>query len=339
LLALDSNLGDRAAQLNRALQHLSANPSIRVVARSRYHATRASGGPPDQADYLNAAVRCETERGPLELLSILQQVELDLGRVRTERWGPRTIDIDLLLYDGVEIASPALTLPHPRMAFRRFALGPAAEVAADMVHGPTGWSVRQLLERLDTAPPFIAAVGGDCFLRRQAVQRAGAILPCHVIVDPAGGVAEGKANDGMPAGDASWITDWPVKFLRRRAEALAILDQLPSTATAAEHVLTDFACVQSLAEANCCSTEVEREACEAEWRAVPPRRRHPKLLVLVVDDSAGGSEDAGQIRRAVDRELRRLVRRPFQCPVLEWRLAGSVSLSDEIVAACQAMQA
>jgi 2-amino-4-hydroxy-6-hydroxymethyldihydropteridine diphosphokinase len=127
-LGLGSNLGDRLATLQRAVDRL-ARDGARAMRSSRVYET-APVGPP-QPDYLNAVVEVETDLGPEELLARCLVVEAELGRVRGERWGPRTIDVDLLCYDRAEVDRPDLTLPHPRMHERAFVLLPLTELTSD----------------------------------------------------------------------------------------------------------------------------------------------------------------------------------------------------------------
>ncbi len=147
LLSLGSNLGDRSAHLQTALQQISTLPHTHLIAHSAFRDTQPIGGPA-QDHYLNAAATIETSLEPLILLRRLQLIESNLGRVRTERWGPRTIDLDLLLYDQWELNQSELTIPHPRMSFRRFVLEPAVEVAAEMVYPINSWTVQMLAEHL-----------------------------------------------------------------------------------------------------------------------------------------------------------------------------------------------
>jgi len=127
-LSLGSNLGDRTALLQEAVARISVLPSTRVVAVSSLHET-PPWGKTDQPSFLNMAVTIETTLLPEALLDALQQIETALGRQRTEHWGPRTIDIDILLYEGEERDTPDLRLPHPYLTQRRFVLAPLAVIA------------------------------------------------------------------------------------------------------------------------------------------------------------------------------------------------------------------
>jgi 2-amino-4-hydroxy-6-hydroxymethyldihydropteridine diphosphokinase len=126
-VGIGSNLGDREAHLSRAIALLSAEDAIEVSGVSHIRETEPVG-PVEQGPFLNAAVRVETELAPRELLDQLLDIERRMGRVRRERFGPRTIDLDLLLYGDEVVDEPGLTVPHPRLTERRFALEPLSDL-------------------------------------------------------------------------------------------------------------------------------------------------------------------------------------------------------------------
>lgn len=128
-VGLGSNLGDREATLRQALAALGEVPGVRIVAVSSFRETDPVGFL-DQPRFLNGAAAVETELSPQELLAALLEVERGLGRIRGgERYGPRTVDLDLLVYGDLALAEDGLELPHPRLHERRFALEPLAELA------------------------------------------------------------------------------------------------------------------------------------------------------------------------------------------------------------------
>jgi 2-amino-4-hydroxy-6-hydroxymethyldihydropteridine diphosphokinase len=170
LVGLGSNLGDRKAALENAVASLAETPGVVVRKVSSLYDTEPVGGPPGQGRYLNAAAMLETSLDPFELLHVLQSIEADLGRVRLVRWGERTLDLDLLLFDDRIIESPVLSLPHPRFALRRFVLEPLAEVAPEAVDPVSHRTIAELLAALEGGPvpplslvklPFMIAVAAQ----------------------------------------------------------------------------------------------------------------------------------------------------------------------------------
>lgn len=146
---MGSNVGDRSAHLDAAGAALRELPRTRVVAVSGALET-APWGPIAQGAYLNAAAVVETDLSARELLAALQEIERSRGRDRSKesRWGPRTLDLDLVLFGEAVIDEPGLSVPHPRMHEREFVLAPLARVAPDMVHPVLGKSLRELLAAL-----------------------------------------------------------------------------------------------------------------------------------------------------------------------------------------------
>jgi len=155
-LGLGSNLGDRLANLQAAVDALQAEPGLRVAASSRVWETTPVGGPP-QPDYLNAVVRIETDLSARDLLDVARRVESRLGRIRKERWGARTIDVDVLLHDDDQIDEPDLVVPHPRMKERAFVLLPLLELEPDPML-PDGTRLKDVRVETDgvtpSAPPL-----------------------------------------------------------------------------------------------------------------------------------------------------------------------------------------
>ena len=144
-LGLGSNLGDREENIRQALRLVEAG-GVRVARVSSLYETRPVG-PVDQPDFINAAAEVETTLSPEDLLSAARAVEQAMGRERTIRWGPRVIDIDILLYDEMSVNEPGLTIPHPEMTRRWFVLAPLAEIAPDLIL-PGGKTAREAADEL-----------------------------------------------------------------------------------------------------------------------------------------------------------------------------------------------
>jgi 2-amino-4-hydroxy-6-hydroxymethyldihydropteridine diphosphokinase len=152
LIGLGSNKGDREAILKGAIAALEGTPGVVLRKVSTFHETEPVGGPPGQAMFKNAAALLETTLDPFELLDVLQEIEAQFGRERTVHWGERTLDLDLLLFDQRTIDMPALRVPHPRLATRRFVLEPLAEIAPEAVDPITKRTVAEILADLDRRP-------------------------------------------------------------------------------------------------------------------------------------------------------------------------------------------
>jgi 2-amino-4-hydroxy-6-hydroxymethyldihydropteridine diphosphokinase len=183
-IGLGSNLGDRRAQLDAAVEAIGAIVGVELTSVSSYHETRPAGGPAEQPQFLNAAARVETTLEPEALLAELHALERRAGRIRDERWGPRTVDLDLLTYGDRVILRPELTVPHPRMAVRRFVVAPLSEIASDVVEPVTRMSIRQLLNHLDRRPSYVAIDAENDAEREVILRRVVSELEGQEIEDP-----------------------------------------------------------------------------------------------------------------------------------------------------------
>lgn len=151
-IGLGSNLGDRRQHIQGAFESLAVIPRTRLRARSGVYQTEPVG-PAGQREYLNAAAHLETSLEPLELLECLLSIEDAAGRKRGRRWGPRTLDLDLLLYDDRIIRTDQLRVPHPRMHERWFVLKPLCDIDPAVVHPALDKTVGALLAELETNRP------------------------------------------------------------------------------------------------------------------------------------------------------------------------------------------
>jgi 2-amino-4-hydroxy-6-hydroxymethyldihydropteridine diphosphokinase len=144
-IGIGSNIGDRVANCRKAIEYLSE--AGRVVSVSSFYHTEPVGRH-EQDDFINAVAAVETDRPPADLLKMCQEIEDRLGRKRGLRWGPRTADLDILLYGDLVSGQPELTIPHPQMALRRFVLAPLAEIAPDAMHPRLRRTASQLYQEL-----------------------------------------------------------------------------------------------------------------------------------------------------------------------------------------------
>jgi len=154
-IALGSNIGDSLAILEAAIAYVVATPGIILEAKSSCYKTKAVG--PPQPDYLNGCILLQVGMVPQLLLKTLLEIENLFGRVRTERWGPRSLDLDLLLYDDLILDTPTLQIPHPRMQERAFVLVPLFEIAPDWIEPVSGYAIKQLVKEVDCSDvhPFM----------------------------------------------------------------------------------------------------------------------------------------------------------------------------------------
>ena len=155
-LALGANLGDPVTQLTEAVARLE-RAEVAVVARSRLYRS-APLGPPGQPDYVNGAVEIATALEPEDLLAHTQSVEQAMGRVKTVRWGPRLVDIDIALFADRRHDTPDLTIPHRELTRRRFVLAPLADLAPEVIVPGTNRTITELLAALDDDPSTLSVL-------------------------------------------------------------------------------------------------------------------------------------------------------------------------------------
>jgi len=147
-IGLGSNLGDRESNLREALDKIGSAFGLNLLRVSSFHESEPIG-PPDQPDFVNAVAEVKTSLPARSLLEALQRIEVEMGRTRSRRWGPRTIDLDILLYGDRLVSAPDLTIPHAMMHLRRFVLAPLCELVPYEEHPMLGLRFSQLLRRVE----------------------------------------------------------------------------------------------------------------------------------------------------------------------------------------------
>ncbi|MEC4675509.1 MAG: 2-amino-4-hydroxy-6-hydroxymethyldihydropteridine diphosphokinase [Nitrospirota bacterium] len=145
-IGIGSNLGDRQRNCLDAIERLQTN-GLLVTKRSSMHETEP-WGVKQQPKFINMAVEVKTDIPPQQLLGLLKKIETDMGRMDTVKWGPRVIDLDILLYDNIKIDEDVLKIPHPMMHERDFVLGPLSEIAPDKEHPGLSVTIKKLLENI-----------------------------------------------------------------------------------------------------------------------------------------------------------------------------------------------
>jgi 2-amino-4-hydroxy-6-hydroxymethyldihydropteridine diphosphokinase len=327
LVALGSNLGDRAALIESAVARLGSEPDIRALVLSSLHETQPVGGAPGQQPFLNAVAAFEADLSPLALLALLQRIEHELGRQRSERWGARTIDLDLLLYGDQEIDTPELIVPHPRMAFRRFVVQPAAEVAPQLVHPTTGWSIARLLEHLDAALPYVALLSVPHSGKSRLARRVAAAVQGRLLADPAPGVVEGDPGPALKQ---------EIELLAARASRLD-RDHWSDPSVPA---ISDFYLDQGLVYAQSRLPADELAVFRREFDARAAQVVLPKLLVVLDTrpSTLPGEVSTDDSSNTLRGRLLALAARRGVGPVLYAGRGDPNSQLQEISAAVQAMQ-
>ncbi len=148
IIALGSNMGERVRNIDLAIDQLELSMIIEVEKRSRYVESDPIGGPEGQTKYLNGVVLVNTELNPDALLAFLQVLEMNMGRQKGEKWGPRPIDLDIIFYGDQIIKSDKLTVPHPLVHERLFVLDPICQIAPEWIHPVYKQTVKQLRDAL-----------------------------------------------------------------------------------------------------------------------------------------------------------------------------------------------
>lgn len=365
LIGLGSNVGDRRANLAAAVERLSRHGDIALVRFGGLGEYPPVGGPSGQRPYLNAAVVVETALGPGALLDVLRSIENELGRRRTARWDARPIDLDLLLYDQLRIDQPGLEVPHPRLAVRRFVIEPAATIAGEMTHPVIGWTIRRLLEHLDTARPYIALAGRCPAGRAEAARRLAVARNALRIDDPVNHPVGASLPTTRPAGSvddpASRGSRGALEYLDLRAGLLDV--RRPEWGDRRRLVVSDFWIGQCVAEL---LAGPDRESADRWIAAARAWLAEPKLVVLldppeerrapgptadvaarnVAPDGSGSPPDdrTGAARETPWPELlqpdalRRVVFQPGRGPALRITGGRSEVIDAELLAAVDAME-
>ena len=150
LIAIGSNLGDRVANVKKAVLRAADEVKATLVFMSSFYETEP-WGIKEQGPFMNAVMGVDTELPPAALLAHLKSVEAGMGRQEAERWGPRVIDLDIIFYDGLVMDENGLTIPHPAAADRAFVMVPLAEIAPDFIHPVTGRGVSDIAKSLDSS--------------------------------------------------------------------------------------------------------------------------------------------------------------------------------------------
>jgi 2-amino-4-hydroxy-6-hydroxymethyldihydropteridine diphosphokinase len=325
LIGLGANLGNRRETLQRAVELLGERDGVRRLRVSRWYETRPAGGPADQPPYVNGAATIETALAPRALLAALCQIENQLGRRRHGRWQARPIDLDLLLYDDHVEQSVSLVVPHPRMAWRRFVLEPAAEIAGSMVHPTIGWSVARLLNHLDTTPPYVAVTGTVGSANARFARRVADASSADLLCGPSQ-PSHARFPADVPGTELCIALEW----LRRRARLLAPPERRWSQPRRC--AVSDFWFGESPALAACRLSAGELALWFRRWRRLEPRVVRPRLIVLV-DVRTARRHVGAPLRRALARRLGR----SDVGPVLRVADPRSRDALDDVAAAIQAM--
>ena len=341
LIGLGSNAGDRHEALRRAVARLNEHPQIVVVAQSRLLETAPIGGPTGQGPFVNGVLLIETSLAPDALLELAGRIETDLGRRRRQRWAPRCVDLDLLLYDDLVLDTPTLALPHPRMAWRRFVLQGAVEIAPSMIHPTTGWTISRLWDHLNAATPYMAIAGSIGAGKTQLAERLEQGTSVRWIAER----PDTPRLDAFYADPAGNAWDMEIEFLGQRTRLLAA-----DSADRRQWTVSDFWFDQSAAFAEVWLPPDRLEEFLRRWSEARAHVVRPKLIVLL---EAPAEELLRRVQQRgrrgeqtlTEQQLERISRaiadradRPDQGPVMKLSAEDPDRILEEVHAAMQAMR-
>lgn len=343
LIGLGSNSGNRQALLAAAVSRLRECPQIKVLDCSAWRETAPVGGPSGQLCFLNGALTLETSLSPRQLLAQLIGIEHQLGRRRAERWGARTIDLDLLLYDDLVLDEPELVVPHPRMAWRRFVLEPAAEVAGAMLHPIIHWSVAELQSHLAASARYVAIAGPIAVGKTHLAERLVAAIGGQWIAEE----PNCRELDDFYADPNRHGLATELAFLQERAQRLTAA-AFPKPGS--PWTISDFWFDQSAAFARAWLSAEPWRIFSQAYERVRPNVVRPRLVILL---DLPGEELLANLRRRgrpcerhllveqlerIRESLKQQASRPDVGPVLRARGDDRESLFTEALAAIQAME-
>ncbi len=323
LIGFGANLGEPQATYEAARRRL-ADLGLAATQSSSLIRTTPIGVASAQPDYQNGAFAGTTTLEPLEVLEALQTVEHELGRTRDERWGARKIDLDLLLYDDLVIATPRLVVPHPRFALRWFAVAPAAEIAPDWVHPVLGWTLERLCRHLAEAANYAAFCGGSRATARQLVDELAEELPVERVFLPE--KLSPSASDEEEADE--------LKRLVSGLEQLTLVDPADYPATGERWLISDFWAGEL--DRLLPNAAPAQQAELGKWRAAV--RVRPKLLVMIENaaDPLAGELPSPPVAHTSQRAP--LLMPPLPAPLLRCSAGDFAWAKRELAATLHAMR-
>lgn len=285
LIGMGANLGKPAENLEAAKSELADLQSTKLLATSDWITTAPVGGPENQGEFLNGAALLETSLSPDSLVAELQRIEKTLGRERIVRWGPRLIDLDIVLYGDQVVDSPQLTVPHPWMALRRFVLEPTAQIASEMVHPIFGWSVGRLYENL----------GGKGRIAIASIPSIDSRSVATWLVEQTGGVALFAPDSGtlppLESGTAPTLAQL-LNLVNRWSEKLnEPVDRIPEQDN--EPVVISDRCGEELLAAGAIHLDKTdfQSLCDA-WKSSFAQHVDSRKLLVVLTDSSLAQDNA-----------------------------------------------